>query len=67
MSQRKLFFSKAIAKGENPKGAVTQSVNGTDIWPWKGWANQDTTPTRADSDKYVWDERRDRLGKPKDR
>jgi hypothetical protein len=67
MTQRRFLLSDFVAKSENPKGTITQGVNGTNIWPWKGWANQDTTPTRENSDEYVWNERRDRLGKPRER
>jgi hypothetical protein len=67
MTQRRFLLSDFVAKGENRKGMVTQTAAGTTIKPWQGWNNQGTTPERLDGGDIVWDERRDRLGKPKAR
>lgn len=67
MTQRRFLLSDLVAKPKNPKGMVTQSVNGTTIHPWSGWNNQATTPEREGGDAIVRSERRDRLGKSKDR
>jgi hypothetical protein len=67
MSQRKLFFAKTVARGENSKGVVTQTPNGTSILPanasFTGWAGQDATSERHDSTKILNDERADRFGR----
>lgn len=51
---RKLKFSEIIQGSENPHGVTTQTVNGTEHWPFGGWNNQAYGSTPPDWSPDRW-------------
>jgi hypothetical protein len=43
---RNIRFSKMVAKGENPAGMTSETVNGTVHWPVYGEFGASNTPER---------------------